>query len=259
MSRSTRSKIDSVKDFTEDQEENLCSRLWVHLEARLNEWINSTLPKIIEKTLKPIVSKVIEEFISSDSFKSSLSESLGFDVNQLEEKINNCDKNLKEFRETHEQLESQIDDLEQYTRRVNLRIYGVAESEGENTDDLCVKFCSEELDLVLRPEDISRSHRVGKRDPTKPRPIILRLTRHNMKVNILKMRRNLKINNRPYYVQEDLTTSRRSILSQLRNSRDAVNKVWTMDGVVFFRPTRRPSTIERCTTLSECKRLLSKY
>ena len=83
-----------------------------------------------------------------------------------------------------EALTCQLDDLEQYTRRTNIPIYGIPESNVENadpcedTDILATNFIKEELGVDLKPEDISRSHRVGKRS-SKPRPIIVRLSRHN--------------------------------------------------------------------------------
>ena len=75
-----------------------------------------------------------------------------------------------------------LDDLEQYTRRTNIRIYGIPESNVENadpredTDIPPTNFVKEELGVDLKPEDISRSQRVGKRS-SKHRPIIVRLSR----------------------------------------------------------------------------------
>ena len=69
----------------------------------------------------------------------------------------------------NEALDCRLDDLEQYTRRTNIRIYGIPESNVENggpredTDNLAMNFVKEELGVGLKPEDISRSHRVGKR------------------------------------------------------------------------------------------------
>ena len=56
----------------------------------------------------------------------------------------------------------------------------------EDTDILA----KEQLGVVLKPEDINRSHRVSKRS-SKPRPIIGRLSGHNMKVEIPRRERCL--------------------------------------------------------------------
>ena len=53
----------------------------------------------------------------------------------------------------------QLDDLEQYSRKTNTRNYGIPESNVESTDtreDTDVLS----LNFVLKPKDISRSHRI---------------------------------------------------------------------------------------------------
>ena len=60
-------------------------------------------------------------------------------------------------------LEALNDQLEQYTRRTNIRIFGKPETnKQEKTDELVKQFCENELDVELKNEDISRSHRVGR-------------------------------------------------------------------------------------------------
>ena len=97
----------------------------------------------------------------------------------------------------------------------------------EDTDVLSLNFVKEVLSVDLKPKDISRSHRVGKRS-SKPRPIIFRLSRHNTKVEILGKRKILKQKKRPYNVQEDLTQPRRDILKYLSTDipPNIVDKVW---------------------------------
>ena len=166
----------------------------------------------------------------------------------------------------NEALTCQLDDLEQYTRRTNIRIYGIPESNVENadpredTDNLAMNFVKEELGVDLKPEDISRSHRVGKRF-SKPKPIIVRLSRHNKKVEILQKRRVLKQNERPYNVQEDLSQARRDILKYLSKDipLNIIDKVWTVDGVICMRPSQHTSTTERCTTMAKCREIVRKY
>ena len=83
--------------------------------------------------------------------------------------------------------------MEQYTRRINVRIYGVAEPQPEeNTDNLAVDFFKSELNVDVASNDISRSHCVGKKSGAKPRPIIVRFTKHNTKVAVMSRRRVLK-------------------------------------------------------------------
>ena len=119
----------------------------------------------------------------------------------------------------------------------------------EDTDNLAMNFVKEELGVDLKPEDISRSHRVGKRS-SKPRPIIVRLSRHNKKVEILQKRRVLKQNERPYNMQEDLSQPRRDILKYL--SKD-------IPPSIIDKYSQHSSTIERCTTMAKCRQIVRKY
>ena len=82
-------------------------------------------------------------------------------------------------------LSQEVVDLEQYTRRTNVRIYGIAEQPEENTDNLAVDFFKSELKVDVASNDISRSHRVGKKSEAKPRPIIVRFTKHKTKVAVI--------------------------------------------------------------------------
>lgn len=55
-----------------------------------------------------------------------------------------------------------LDDLEQYGRRMNVRIAGINESENEDTDQVVMDF-AKSINVNIRPEDIDRCHRVKRR------------------------------------------------------------------------------------------------
>ena len=104
-------------------------------------------------------------------------------------------------------LDEQLDDLEQYTRRTNIRIFGIPEPTGtdpENTDAKAIDFFANQLGITVSSDHITRSHRTGKRGRT-PRPIIVRLVHHNMKVQLLRKRRELKAQETNFDIREDLT------------------------------------------------------
>ena len=212
--------------------------------------------------LQELIDPAVNKFITSSKFCESVSESLKFDLEQCRK----IETKLAELKDLNEALTCQLDDLEQYTRRTNIWIYGIHESNVENadpredTDNLAMNFVKEELGVDPIPEDITRSHRVGKR-LSKPRPITVRLSRHNKKVEILQKRRVLKQNERPYNVQEALSQPRRDILKYLRKDipLNIIDKVWTVDGVICMRPSQHTSTIERCTTMAKCCEIVRKY
>ena len=266
---------------------------WEKLEIKLNEWVKSSLPGLVTSIMQSHVTKIIDDYISSTEFQRSLADSIKFDAANFETRLGSSEKKLNELinsnhskiaeldeelaklksnlalkdkaiaglEDDNYRLSQEVDDLEQYTRRTNVRIYGVAEQTEENTDNLAIDFFKSELNVDVASNDISRSHRLGKKSAAKPRPIIVRFTKHKTKVAVMSRRRMLKERKRPFNLQEDLTINRREILNYLNKDIEEgiVNKVWTVDGVVCFRPSCDSSVIERCTSLEDCQEIIAKY
>ena len=74
----------------------------------------------------------------------------------------------EELRKTNSELETRLsvveyesDNLEQYSRRNSLRISGIPEEPDENTDQRVIQLAGG-LGIDISPNDIDRSHRVGK-------------------------------------------------------------------------------------------------
>ncbi|CAB4042277.1 Hypothetical predicted protein, partial [Paramuricea clavata] len=247
--------------------ENL-NNIWEKFELKLNDWITTTLPTIVSEVIKSIageaVKKHIDEYVSSTELEKSLGESIDFDSQQLHDEIKSINTELKtglmELKNEVNMLKNENDNLEQYTKRCNIRIYGIPEAPTESTDDIVISFLQKELGVTISEVDISRSHRVGKKSNI-ARPIIIRFTKHNTKVMILRKRHLLKRNGRSLYrIQEDLTQTRRQLLKYLHdNCNDKVEKVWTIDGIIHFRPKTNTSVILKSTTLSSCINQLDKY
>ena len=250
--RSRSSKIDSAEEFTD--------KIWSNLESKLNQWVKNVLPDLAEAVLKAkaeeVVAAQVDNNVSSKEFQESLSKILDFDQEQLKDNMNRNLAKMADLIAKNRELEAKTDHLEQYTRRTNIRIFGIKEQVKEDTDQLAKNFCKDELGIILKDENISRSHRVGKKsmsNSVRPRPTIVRLTRHNTKVDILRKRRQLKERERPYSVQEDLTEERRSILKYLREEamEDIIARGWAIDGVICFRPKSDPEKVERCNTICD--------
>jgi hypothetical protein len=58
-------------------------------------------------------------------------------------------------------IKSHANDNEQYSRRCNLRFHGIPGQKGENCLLVHSKFCKEELNCDIPPQDIDRAQRVG--------------------------------------------------------------------------------------------------
>ena len=263
---------------------------WDKLEIKLNEWVKSSLPGLVTSIMQSHVTKIVDDYTSSTEFQRSLADSINFDAAGLETQLGSSEKKLNELINSNQakiakldeeltklknnlalkdkaiagleddnyRLSQKVDDLEQYTRRNNARIYGVAEQPEENSDNLAFDFFKSELNVDIASNNISRSHRVSKKSGVEPRPIIVQFTKHNSKVTVMSRRRVLKERKRPFNLPEDLTINRRDDLNKDIEG-GIVSKVWTVDGVISFRPSGDSSVIERCTSLEDCQEIIAKY
>jgi regulator of replication initiation timing len=75
-----------------------------------------------------------------------------------------------------------IEDLQQYTRRNCILVTGVPEVQGdENTDEIIMELANEKMNIPLKEDDLDRSHRIGRPTIGKPRAIVVKFARYNMR------------------------------------------------------------------------------
>ena len=87
-------------------------------------------------------------------------------------------------------LHKENDSLEQYSRRDSLRIHNDwPEYPREDTDAKVIEMTKTHMNMDIRPEDISRSHR----EKGTPSPIIVKFVSHKTKSKLYKARRTLKM------------------------------------------------------------------
>ena len=119
---------------------------------------------------------------------------------------------------------------EQYSRRNCLRITGLKETTGENTDDMIIKLANEKLNVELTLPEIDRSHRIGSKKPTKIRSIIVKFATYRSRAAVIKQRRRLKDSG--IVLREDLTKQNRDLLKSA-TEHPLTTYAWTLDGKVF--------------------------
>ena len=151
------------------------------------------------------------------------------------------EKELEEKDRKIEELDNRLDDLEMYGRRNGIRIHGIPENQGEDTDAIVLKL-AEEMGTEIPSTALGRSHRVGRKSDTKPRVIIAKFDGHNSKVAYLKEKKELKnLDKKKYknavYVNEDLTSKRAALARRARQLKKdkRITDTWTRDGVVFMK------------------------
>lgn len=128
------------------------------------------------------------------------------------------------------------DKLEQYSRRENLRLYGVKEDQEEDLQQTVIDIAGE-VGVQIDKSDINVCHRLGHKptgqDQRKPRGIICRFLTREPKVNILKKKYRLKNSkeNKNVFITEDLTVLRSRLVRAVKNIPN-VSGIHTNDGRV---------------------------
>ena len=154
-------------------------------------------------------------------------------VESLEKSNVEMDSKLKVQSTVADRLVDQVNELRQYSRRTNLLIHGVAEEENpatkEDTDAKATNIFHNQLELSndFIKKDISRSHRLGKRQNGRNRPIIVRFTSYRAKKMVFDVKKKLK--NTGISITENLSPERYELYKKCMNSFGKEN-CWTLDG-----------------------------
>ena len=148
------------------------------------------------------------------------------------------DKATENLVEKQKSLPSEIDNLEQYSRRNCLVLHGVNESNNENTNEIIIKTFSEELGVEIKEDDLDRSHRLGKpkRKDNKPRPIIVKFARYAVRREIFMNKKKLK--GKRLLITESLTSSRMQLLGNAQRKYE-VRNIWTSDARVMVKENNK--------------------
>ena len=181
-------------------------------------------------------------------FPSNLTDAIATLTDKVERLTNElCKKDvmIQKLEQRVEKLEEAADNTEQYSRRPNLRVHGIAEQADENTDQLIVKSVNDQMQFQppIQPNQIERSHRLGPKtsaDGTKgERAIIVRFRSERVRDEVYRSRFKLKTiqPDKRVFINEDLTARRAGLARQTRalKKEHKVNDCWTAGGNVMLK------------------------
>ena len=169
--------------------------------------------------------------------------------NNMEQKIKPLKETLDTKCNTIDKLESTVNDLEQYSMRNCLRIFGVPQLPDEKTD-VTVVDVARRIGVELGISDTDRSHRVGKQPSgDRNRGIIVKLASYRTRQKLLQNRRKLKGSG--ITIHEDLTSKNRELLLKAQGH-VKVTSAWIVDGRVFILiPASNGNSVKRVIRCKE--------
>lgn len=200
------------------------------------------------------IKEIVTESISalfSDQYLNKIAEKVFEKINesldtlklQYEEKI---DKLTKQFDE-------KVDNLEQYTRRNNIRIFGVLEDKNEDLECNLINMFKEKANIGIESIFIDRCHRLGPHQLNKNRPVIIKFISYKYRNMVIKNRKNFAKTG--ISIVEDLTKKKYQLFKRT-SDHFGFRNVWTTDGVIKIKAKDKIHSIRNDEDLKELIKLL---
>lgn len=179
---------------------------------------NTNMQAIVKESFKDLLAD--EEFINKISKK--VAQEIETRLSQLEEKVSFLE-------DEYYLLKNKLIDMEQYSRRNNVRIFGISEQKNEESLPMVIQFFQEKLNLNYQPADFVTCHRIGENRDGK-RPLFIKFTHHQKKTDVMQARKKLK--GSKITLVEDLTKERYELYKKAW-MRFGKNLVWTSNGNIM--------------------------
>lgn len=195
----------------------------------------SDIQIVIDKSIKTILSD--SEFLAAISVAVAKTvetnlkttfEDINANISSNSKKISTLELQYKELVRENIMQKDAMENLKQYSRRNNLRIFGLDEKDGECTDALVLQLLREKLNLQLETNVIDCCHRIGKAK----RHIIVKFTSYNVRRIVLQKRNLLK--GTRIRIVEDLTKSRLDLL-KCAEMHVTKKNTWSLDGNIWIK------------------------
>ena len=209
-----------------------------------DEFLNS-----VHKRIDILEGKLFEKDEENDKLKKNISD-LKKDIADKQDEIDERKaENIKlkeEIESMNINMESKMNDIEQYSRKNNIRISGLPEI-GIETAEATTYNVVQEMnktfpDLDLQPGHIDIAHRMGKKQKNRHRQIIVKFNSRMKKDQILQKRKLLK--GTDIFISEDLTPTNQLVLACIRRKMpDEVQQSWSKGGRLYYKLKSDLSTV----------------
>lgn len=212
-----------------------------YIEKRFEEMVTEKILRQVNRELKEEIMTEIEGIKETvTSLRNHISD-METSIEKLERKNESLGKENVEIKRQLEQREAvlkkneiEINELEQYSRKNNIRIYGVEDrtprETSEETAQKVIGVLNDKLNMGLGQQDIDIAHRIGRFSTEGNRPIICRFVSRANTLRSIKRRRALK--GTQLVIREDLTQKNIKLLEKT-SAVTGVKTAWSDQGKVY--------------------------
>lgn len=174
------------------------------------------------------------------------------DISSLRKRMEKLEAQTNE--QEVEMLKQEVNNLDQYSRRVNLEIHGLAEQTNEKVIEK-LNLLADDLELPrLSEKDIEAAHRLrpraGALGTDKPSPIIVRFSSRCTRDAWLAKRGELRRKQSKVFINENLTAPNKRLFWQMKTKAREMEYqfAWVKDGKFFVRRSQRDRVLRIKTT-----------
>lgn len=241
--------------FTQMITEELLSKKLKELENDLKLEIQKEL-EIVRTEVRDLSKKLRTMESVVDTLRNSVSD-IEMDIHKLKDENANREKENQSMRELLFDRESQLrslseknNNLEQYTRRNSVRIYGMEDEKSETTEETAkkvIKLLKDKLDFLIQTGEIDIAHRMGKYSDDGNRPVLCKFVRRCVKIEVMRARRKLK--GTAVVIREDLTHENAKLLENTSAHKN-VKLAWSDEGkIVALLKNNKKILVDRKTNI----------
>lgn len=190
-----------------------------------------------------IMEDKIKTALSDETFLNKIVHSVCIKMEETlktqEGEIKQLNSQLEDIKRDNRKLEKEIDRNQQFSRNLNIRIFGLKqEKDIENTREVVLNLISEKMKIKsIKDNDIKKCYRIQAKNinsdiPRAPRPpaVLVRFYSDNIRAEILKNRKFLKSSG--ISIKEDLTKLRLALLESANKVFSKAN-VWSYNGNIY--------------------------
>lgn len=248
-----RPSMSSTSSEEQDNSSNAAIKLNSQPAIQLQEQIKDVIcSKPILDRLVALIADAIMEKVSQDVYAS-----INHDLEVKNKEVRSLENKIQKLERQFVAMENAQEEQAQYSRRNCLLIYGVAEQNGEVTDEVALQLLNSKLEVDVKATDIDRSHRLFAKKRTsddearpQPRPLIIKFARYNVRQRVYAAKTKLK--KTQIFIREHLTAARQQIMRETLKC-PSIAKAWTIDGKI--RALTKDNAVVSVRTLNDLDRL----
>lgn len=182
--------------------------------------------------IKSLFKECFNDLLASEDFLKPVCEKVSKNIEgHIDHVLKRYVDDIDDIKNKNAMLIETVDELEQYSRRYNVRVFGLQETKGEVVLDKVLDVFNNNMKICITEENIDRCHRIGRPGST-PRSIIVKFKSYKYKETIMKNKKNLK--GTKVIITEDLTKRRYEVLKQAQQKLGRKN-CWSRDGALYVK------------------------